>query len=374
MRALERDLGVGGGRRQAAASPSKSLPCLNSDNSSKHPNNNTRQSLGTNEGLSDYVRDNSEFLTPYHAKAVFALLENIKAHIDDIGLVYTGFLTLTFKEKVFEYKEATKRFNSFVNSTRFKALFGKWWRVAEQHKDGSWHFHLLVECGEDIRTGFDWNKYDEAKRSERRNLRAACPMGHSLRSLWKVTQLMIKASGCVGRIELLPIRSSAEGCGKYLVKYLSKGFIENRKKKKDGKVERRRLTGKGGGAIRCASARMAWNSIGGAKYREKLSRIGRHFGIQYEDLSKWWGPRWAFLLKDLIKDMPERDHTGHLAIEINQALLMKQFDQKMALSKEGDLKFGEVLDFAREMGALAEKQIFKRMAELASISRIQLRK
>jgi hypothetical protein len=104
---------------------SEPLPCLNSNNS--------------NETLAAQVIAESSFkLSPYQAKAVFALTHNIAAFIDSAGLERIGFLTLTFDHKVYNIEEASACFNR-LNVRVIKEHFGRWVRVIEQHKDGSWH-------------------------------------------------------------------------------------------------------------------------------------------------------------------------------------------------------------------------------------------
>lgn len=354
--------------RQAAANGAQLLPCLNSNNSSRPKNTGSNEPKIGKWDLSQFVYRECEALSPYHKKAVLALEENIQAHIEDVGIERIGFLTLTFKSKLFDYKRATKCFNSFVSSVRFKRSFGKWWRVAEMHSDGSWHFHLLVDCLCDVRSGFNWLKYDEARKRKNRNLRKACPLGHSLREMWKVTQNMKRDSATVGRIEILPIRSNAEGCSRYLSKYLSKGFIDSANGSRRIRKERRRLTGKGAGAVRRMSAQFAWYSSGARKYRAKLARIAEHFALtDISDFSVKWGKRWAYKLKQLIRSLPELDHERVPIVDINIALSWLRIEKKGngEVRDRGDYCLPGLLAKARALGRKEEKRILDILKDIA---------
>lgn len=323
--------------RQAGVGHAPPLPCLNSDNCSEAPRDGWYEGLGSHLGLDAFIRRFQIALTPYHRKAIFALRENLQAHIEDCSVDRVGFLTVSFKKKVFEFKVATKRFHSFVSSDAFSSLFGKWYRVAEQHKDGSWHFHMLVECFRDIRSGFDWDHWKAAKRSFKENkgisyahLAKCCAMDHPIRIYWHGLVKLQERSSSVGRCQMEPLRSNSEGCGKYLSKYLDKGFQTNRinAELQKRKVERRRLVGKGGKANRAASSRFSWNSCGGMLWRARLAKIADHFG--FEDLDRFakrWGPRWAYKIKELITLLPVRDADGDLHMNV-PVQLFEEFGER----------------------------------------------
>lgn len=324
--------------RQAARDDGSRLPCLDSDNCSETKKDGWYEGLGSHSGLDDFIRHNSFELSPYHKKAIFALRLNLEAHIDDCGVNHVGFMTVSFKEKVFEYKQATKLFHSFVSSDGFCQLFGKWYRVAEQHKDGSWHLHLLVECREDIRTGFDWDHWSASKKLYRSSrgksyahLAKCCTEDHPIRVYWQRIVRISERSKMIGRCQMEPLKSNSEGCGKYLSKYLDKGFITNRKKaeEKGAKVEKRRLVGKGSKATRAASSRFAWVSEGGRIWRAGLAQIAEHFELKdLEGFSDLWGPRWAYHLKDWVHLLPYRDLEGNQVTEVPVELMTERFGQK----------------------------------------------
>ncbi|MBC2606578.1 hypothetical protein [Pelagicoccus albus] len=239
-------------------------------------------------------------------------------------------MTVTFKEKVYAYKKATKLFHSFVSSDVFCRLFGKWYRVAEQHKDGSWHLHMLVECRDNIRAAFDWDHWSASKELFGKNrgkayahLAKCCAKDHPIRVYWQGIVKMSERSKMIGRCQMEPIKSNAEGCGKYLAKYLDKGFVTNRinAKEKRTRVERRRLVAKGGKAIRAASSRLSWVSPDGRRWRGCIGEVATHFGLKdYSEFSKLWGPSWAYRIKDVISYLPFDDYDGARTMRIPMEL------------------------------------------------------
>jgi len=50
-----------------------------------------------------------------------------------VGIERIGFLTLTFKDKIYDIEEASRQFNS-LNRRVLKEYFGGWYRVIEQHQ------------------------------------------------------------------------------------------------------------------------------------------------------------------------------------------------------------------------------------------------
>jgi len=277
----------------AGAPAPDGLPCLNSNNS--------------NDTLLDQTVADSGFkLSPYQAKALFALTHNIAAFIDSVGIERIGFLTLTFDHKVFDLDEASGAFNR-LNVRVIKEFFGGWIRVIEEHKDGSWHYHLLVEMPCDIRTGFNFEAFQAAKEQYQesgksfeyyRLLRASTGENHPLPKIWKDLRQRLKPYG-FGRFELVPVRTNKEGISKYIAKYLSKGLTARRK---DGR--RVRLTAYCRKVKRAVHLPIAWASSGARLWRMKVGMTAEHFGCKdLDDLSRLFGNRWAYHLKDLIASL-----------------------------------------------------------------------
>jgi len=178
----------------------KPLPCLNSNNSAECSQNPLN------------------LLTPYHRKQALKWKSDAERFIENIGVARVGFLTLTFPDKVKDNKEASRRFNSMRKHVFTR--FGHWLLYKEVHKDGAWHYHLLIDSKADIRTGFDWDTYVESiklkkqKKSYRHLERKAFATASlNLKELWKYLRESLKKYN-FGRHELLPIRTTAEGTSK----------------------------------------------------------------------------------------------------------------------------------------------------------------
>lgn len=161
-------------------------------------------------------------------KRLLAFEQNVIEFVKARGASNVGFLTLTFKDSP-DWKVASSRWNSF-NSNFFSQLdyVNGWILVREYQKRGSIHFHLLVDFGTDIRTGFDFYAV------ERRDYRSASAF---LRGVWSDFRNACPKYG-FGRSEILPLKgphpekpilpgdSEKVGIliGKYVSKYLRKSF------------------------------------------------------------------------------------------------------------------------------------------------------
>ena len=127
------------------------------------------------------------------------------------GLERLGFMTHTFAGEAPTIKEARRRWRSL----RINALDGRyhsWLCVLQRGKFGRLHFHLVVVCRQDIRTGFDfaavkgrdYRSANDHLRGEWEFWREACPKYN------------------FGRCELLPVRTDAERAARYVARYISR--------------------------------------------------------------------------------------------------------------------------------------------------------
>lgn len=255
---------------------SEPLPCLSSNNCN-------------GEGA-----DRSPCLSQQHKKSACALAWNVQHMAEQYGLARLGFLTLTFADHVLSPKEAQRRFHSLrtgVLSKRYEAFL----RVLERHKSGRIHYHLLVVLPVDIRTGADFEALAN------RDYRTASP---ALRSEWAYWRKAAKAYG-FGRTELMPVRSTEEGIGRYVGKYISKHHAA--RKIEDKGV---RLVEYSTGA-RMARTRFGWCSDNAAEWRAKVRVFAQIMGERYgvtisaiEDLTAALGPRWAYHWREFIASLP----------------------------------------------------------------------
>jgi hypothetical protein len=127
------------------------------------------------------------------------------------GLEQLGFMTHTFAGKAPTIKEARRRWRSL----RANALDGRylsWLCVVQRGKFGRLHFHLVVVCRQDIRTGFDF------KTVKRRDYRSA---SEYLRGEWAFWREACPKYN-FGRCELLPVRTDAERASRYVARYIAR--------------------------------------------------------------------------------------------------------------------------------------------------------
>lgn len=288
-------------RASAASGPASGgecLPCLGSHNiSGLSPD--TVIELGTQAGLATFCRVTENGLTSGQKRSLFALRNNLEEHIDSIGVKHCAFVTVTAKGRFKTSKEFQEAvFRVLISCDTFKRYFGSWYRVFEPHKSGAWHAHLLAETFDDIWTGVDLDKLRLAIKTGTKDraltarlYREFAPADHPLREIWRAMRRLSSVSKEIGRIQVEPIRSNAEGVGKYLSKYLQKGVMY-RKAWSNG--EKTRLWAKSKGAARRVSCQFAWNSDRAREWRGKLALVGEHFGVQYGEMKERFGPRWAY--------------------------------------------------------------------------------
>lgn len=233
-------------------------------------------------------------LSQQHKKSACALAWNVQHMAEQYGLARLGFLTLTFADHVLSPKEAQRRFHSLrtgVLSKRYEAFL----RVLERQKSGRIHYHLLVVLPFDARTGVDFEAFGRGEYQSASTL---------LRSEWAFWRRTSKAYR-FGRTELMPVRSTEEGIGRYVGKYISKHHAA--RKIEDKGV---RLVEYSTGA-RMARTRFGWCSDNAAEWRAKVRVFAQIMGERYgvtisaiEDLTAALGPRWAYHWREFIASLP----------------------------------------------------------------------
>ena len=252
-------------------SGASSFPCLYKTNST--------ESDKDEEEISSQSR-------AYYRKAAYALSLNAEALVCSVGVDNIGFLTLTFPDNVEDHKEAYNRFRS-LNSHYLKPHphFGDWICVKERQKRGAWHYHLLIDCGSDIRTGIVW---EEVEKGNYRSVPSA------LRALWAELREVLPRYN-FGRSELLPVKSNAQGVARYLAKYLSKHLTHRRAEDK-----RVRLVTYSRNWLR-SGTNFQWNNDNARKWRQGLAAFSGCFGFSsFEDIREALGDSWMFTYSDLI--------------------------------------------------------------------------
>ncbi len=288
------------------------LPCLGSHNSNEAIGRFSPEgvlNLGTHAGLVDFCRATESALTSSQKRSLFALRENLEEHISTVGVNHMAFVTVTSKARHSTAKDFQEKvFHVLTTSPTFKRHFGRWYRVFEPHKSGDWHVHLLAETHSDILSGVDVSKLraaiatgtkDRAKTA--RLYREFAPADHPIRAIWRDLRRLTSVSKGIGRIQVEPIRSNAEGVGKYLSKYLQKGVLYRKAWSNGEKV---RFWGKSKDAPRRVSCQFAWNSPKATMWRGKLAMVAEHFRVSdFGGFSRRWGSRWAYWLGPCIREI-----------------------------------------------------------------------
>jgi hypothetical protein len=208
----------------------------------------------------------------------------IEGLAEKFGIERLGFFTLTFADNVTCPKESQRRLNSLLTNV-INGRYAEWVRVFERQKRGRIHYHLIVVLSRDIRTGVDWAAFEKG------DYRTA---GRDLRSEWAFWRDCAPRYG-FGRTELLPVKSTAEGIGRYVGKYISK-HVGNREERDKGV----RLMAMSKGA-RVGTVGFAWNNPGAWVWRRKLSLLGGALGLDsIDEMSVEFGPRWAFHIREIM--------------------------------------------------------------------------
>ena len=275
-----------------------SLPCLFSNNS-----NENEKISGSEEPDFEQIDARFKALQNLDRKRAFALGENCRYFIEKHGIERIGFLTLTFLAMIVDPKEAQAMFNSLATGV-LRPMFGDYVRVIEPHRKkrrGAIHYHLLVACPCDIRTGFDFDAI------RRRDYRSASP---GLRSIWARLRNRLPGYG-FGRSELLPIKSTAEGAARYVGKYLGKSR-SIRAGDTDGVSWKGVRTVQYSQGWRPVSLRFAWweGKEGGARdWRDLCDAIGRRLEVdETEGLASVLGKRWSWKVIATRIAYPEGSH------------------------------------------------------------------
>jgi hypothetical protein len=226
----------------------------------------------------------------YCRKQAHCVRENIERFVRDISVNNIGFLTLTFPDNLLDPKQAYQRFKSFnANFLGKSELFGQWICVKERQTRGAWHYHLLIDCKADIKTGFNWDKFDRKDYTE---------IPPYLRQIWRVLRDMLPRYG-FGRHELTPVRKNAQAISHYMAKYLYKGFINKRPEDKHIKLytsSRKQVT---------SVPKFSWLTDNSRQWRKNVKLLA-NFVLRSDDyysLQDYYGKNWAFHLREEIIDL-----------------------------------------------------------------------
>tara|TARA_Y100000588_G_scaffold383265_1_gene472256 strand:+ start:100 stop:1200 length:1101 start_codon:yes stop_codon:yes gene_type:complete len=246
------------------------------------------------------------------------VLDMIEKH--GIDSVVTWTLSLS---EFLNRDEMERRFHS-LQTRKFKKIFKCGVHVVERApRTGRLHLHgaCVMRNGEDVRTGFDFDKYEEWRRENEKGREAnlgrkkalsrafAKDATSALRDLWKeFSPDKMKRYG-FGQAHLVPVRKNGEAFAFYMAKYLSKVDDDNAwKYRHEDKGKRSyRVWGKG----RVCSIHHSPNTVQSWKWRRRVEFAGKVLGENFgngpwshEDFTNNCGPRWCFHLKPWITGIP----------------------------------------------------------------------
>lgn len=231
------------------------------------------------------------------------------------GLERLGFLTLTFAQHITDPKEAQRRLNNLSTGVLRDRYPDGFIRVYERQKSGRIHYHLLVVLHQDVRTGVEFDRFAQG------DYRTASAY---LRSEWSFWRKTAKSYG-FGRTELMPIRSTEEGIGRYVGKYIGKHHAT---RKEEDKGVRLVEYSRGG---RMATTRFGWSSENASFWRCKVRLFAQimrertgHPINEMSDLTFYLGPRWAYHYRDFIFSLP----VVHQAPGLGQLVTGDVYDER----------------------------------------------
>ncbi len=242
--------------------------------------------------------------TPAQRKRAWSTAQNIEAFIELFGVDVCGLFTVTFPDRP-DSREAQRRVHNFHRRV-LADIFGEFVRVREFHREGVTHYHFVVQCFGDIRSGFDFEHYLRVQAWSRGGRKGSKPRGSLgrntlLKGLHGRLNRSAKAYG-IGFMELAPIRSKGEALGKYLGGYLTKG---NPHKPADAKGTRDVTYSQG--FSRRVKGSWAWCEDGWL-WRAKVAYFAKLAGISSDDwqagFRKKFGKNWSHRLKEEITNLP----------------------------------------------------------------------
>jgi hypothetical protein len=235
----------------------------------------------------------SKYVKPYHKKQAETLFLNIETMVKRVGINNVGVLTLTFPNKT-SREEAQRKWHSLWTH-EFSKRYGQTIKVFERHRNGSVHYHLILELPKDIRSGFDWVSFDTANGIFKIQGRSPSFLKYGkaysssasphLKAEWKYLQQTLKKYG-FGRAELLPIRRDAIAVGRYMAKALT----APRSPEDKGTRMVSYLHG-----CKSHSSQWGWNTPWTWVWRKKLAEWAKREGCtNHDDVRAKHGANWAW--------------------------------------------------------------------------------
>ena len=285
-----------------------------------------------------------------YKKRLIAFEQNVLEFVRSRGINNIGFVTFTFPD-VPDWSTASSRWNSLNSNFLSKLEYWKGWILVREYQSrGSIHFHLLVDFGRDIRTGFDFTAVDK------KDYRSASPF---LRSVWKDMRDNLVKYG-FGRSEVKPIGSGFSGqyllpgsaqaetastcISKYLSKYLSKSF----KSVSDSRLDARAKGEKEwhGRYVSYSQGARVWSSVfqlsdgPGRWWRQRVLVFASVISdlcnttVTWESVEQVLGRGWVYRWGDVIREMSLTDFSGN--VDLVQGALASDRDSAIKLYWSSD--------------------------------------
>mgnify|MGYP003484780661 FL=1 len=219
-------------------------------------------------------------ISAQYRKSTTALEINVESFCKNHKFENIGFLTLTFDDDVLCPKEAQRRFKS-LRTNFLSKYFGDYVRCTERQKNGRIHFHLIIDCGMDIRRGFNFPQFYDKSAGKKRYASA----NKKLKAFWTLLRKSMAKYG-FGRHELMPIRTSPEKLAKYVGKYISK-HVQARLPEDKG-IRLVQCSADKASKWKVANSNFAFVSWGAMMWRKKLKTY-------VETNQSYWGKLLDFL-------------------------------------------------------------------------------
>ena len=260
-----------------------------------------------------------KLLTGSQAKTAWALRYNAEKMCEGAGLERIGFLTLTVGDKtesgfkqVWDASEASRRINN-LGRRILPVIFERGIIATERHSSGAIHFHILgVLLGRpDIRSGFD---FDKVAAGDYRSV------PEELREIWKFLREVLPKYG-FGRAELLPIKKTGEAVAAYVGKYIEKNVCNRRKEDKRKKLVRYF----GWNKEQLKANEFSWAGPKATAWRLKSRELVSLVGLkETEECYDCFGPRWAFHLSRIWKELGDNIFPGLCATDFEKRILRQE--------------------------------------------------
>lgn len=258
-------------------------------------------------------------LPGHRRKQAEALVENIQWLVGTFGPERVGFLTLTVGDKEFggrfrnlrDRTEAQRRFHSFLTNV-LSNQYQCGVVVSERHKKGGIHFHPVVLTDNDIRGGIDFDACFPPKDHAGKPIRKPdySTANAAIKKEWAFLRRVCKRYG-FGRHQLQPMRTNAEGLGRYLGDYLKKDWLHRWPEDKGARCIRYfghwskelRKTGEPLKSPPNGSLR-GWTKSRARAWREMVKQAVivlnyKGAGICEENIKEILSPRWAWKMGKL---------------------------------------------------------------------------